>query len=560
MYIAKDKMRLYLYLITMRINCQLHYLLLFVVCLASALQAQPLSEQFPSSSPTPSVRFEHVTIEDGLSDNRINGFLQDSEGYMWFGSQDGLNRFDGYQFTSFWHDARDSTSLSGNYIEVLFEDHEQTMWVGTWGSGLNRYDRKTETFEHLRHDPDDPASLADDFISAIVEDTNGTLWIGTENGLSRFEAATGSFTTYRHDPDDEGSLLHNIIRSLLVDREGVLWAGTGSQFSSPLDEGGLNRYDAATNSFIRYPGDAAGLVGHHVVAMFEDRAGTLWVGTASGGIHRMDKVAGTFEPVAPALRAQSYLTFMHEDRLGRFWVGTASGVNLVDRGTGSFTSFLPDPADPASLATGRVWRIYEDRSGTLWIGCGGSGCLEKVMTEPKPFRHYPFFSGGGFYDPMYELRNGTLLLAANQIDMFDKERGHLVTHPDLTGAVLSSGATIDAVITFCEDSSGLIWIGGDRLLLAYNPDTRQVKDYASALFQSYENVGIWSIREAPDGMIWFAAGTYGLLRFDPASGETGTFNRVETLPEPISIHINSDGTMWVGTFGRGLCLFDPGTN
>lgn len=282
-------------------------------------QIQNNTDNLSSSvaQPDSSIRFEHITVEDGLSDNRINGFLHDSEGYMWFGSQDGLNRYNGYEFTTFWSDPGDSSSLSGNYIEVLFEDHTNTMWVGTWGSGINRYDRQTETFERFRHDPEDSSSLANDYVNAIAEDNEGRLWIGTEEGLSQRKEATKSFKTYLHNPEDEGSLSHNVVRSMLVDQSGVLWIGTGSQFESPIDEGGLHRYNSETDSFIRYPGNTAGLVGYHVVALFEDASGTLWVGTAAGGLHRMDRERGTFEAVAPALREQGYLTFIFEDRDGR---------------------------------------------------------------------------------------------------------------------------------------------------------------------------------------------------------------------------------------------------
>ncbi len=169
--------------------------------------------------------FKRLTIDDGLSQSLVYTILQDDQGFMWFGTKDGLNRYDGYHFTIFRHNAYDSTSISGQEVKVLFIDRQRNLWVGT--SGLNRFDPQTETFLHYLHDPARTNSLSHNTVNAIIEDSTGALWIGTSQGLNRFiPDGTAGFTHYFHQPDDPRSLSHSQITSLLIDRRGTLWVGT----------------------------------------------------------------------------------------------------------------------------------------------------------------------------------------------------------------------------------------------------------------------------------------------------------------------------------------------
>ena len=174
------------------------------------------------------LRFEHISIEEGLSQSTVFFILQDSQGFMWFGTEDGLNKYDGYDFTIYRHDPENPSSLSGNWITALVEDDLGRLWIGTSDGGLSRFDRTLDYFIHYRNDPQDPDSLSDDNVTAIYQDLEGVLWIGTGGGgLDRFDQENERFVHYQHNPDDPNSLSSNAVTAIYGDREGILWIGTG---------------------------------------------------------------------------------------------------------------------------------------------------------------------------------------------------------------------------------------------------------------------------------------------------------------------------------------------
>jgi len=161
------------------------------------------SENFPvSQAPGSSVFFEHLTIDGGLSQSAGLALLQDHQGFIWIGTQDGLDRYDGYNFTNFKYDPEDPNSLSYNCIIALYEDQNNNLWISTWGGGLNRYDPKSETFTRYGVDSDNPNSISDTVIPAIVEDESGNIWIGTTGGLDLLNPGTGEITHFRSDAED----------------------------------------------------------------------------------------------------------------------------------------------------------------------------------------------------------------------------------------------------------------------------------------------------------------------------------------------------------------------
>jgi len=193
------------------------------------------------------LRFEHLSLEQGLSQSSVYAIVQDHKGFMWFGTEDGLNRYDGYRFGVYRNHADDPKSLSSSSILGIYEDHSGVLWIGTSDGGLNRYDRATDTFTPYRHDPENPHSLGDNKVSVIHEDRSGVLWVGTDTGLSKFDREQETFTHYRHDPNNPKSLSASSVWAIYEDRSGVLWVGG--------DEGGLNKFDRATETFTNYPHD-----------------------------------------------------------------------------------------------------------------------------------------------------------------------------------------------------------------------------------------------------------------------------------------------------------------
>ena len=254
-----------------------------------------------SSLEAQSVIFNKVLPPEGENFLHITGIVQDKLGYMWMASKKGLYRYDGYNFVSYKNNPLNPNSLASNALESICLDSSGILWIGTFGSGLERFDPMTETFTHIHHDPKNKASLASDTKAALLQDSKGILWVGTPKGLGRLDPMSGNFFHYTHQVSDPGSLSSNIVRTLYEDRQGTLWIGTGSAYLEPgelKDEGGLNRMNARTGKFTRYvhdPNDPHSLINNKVSAIFEDSKGNFWVGTAGDGLHTMNRQTGSFE-------------------------------------------------------------------------------------------------------------------------------------------------------------------------------------------------------------------------------------------------------------------------
>ncbi len=231
----------------------------------------------------------------------VGGITQDNNGYMWIATSGGLYKYDGYRFRLFVNDPANSNSLTSSRLETVYADRKGMIWIATWAEGLDRLDPATGTFTHFRHSLNELGSLSNDTVRSILEDRDGTLWLGTASGLDRYDPKTNKFHNYRHDPNDPNSLSCNRIRRLYEDREGTLWVATGSVWVNEgggTDEGGLNRFDKKTGTFIRYlhdPKNSRSLLNNKVQGICEDSRGTFWVGTAGDGLHTMDRRTGTFE-------------------------------------------------------------------------------------------------------------------------------------------------------------------------------------------------------------------------------------------------------------------------
>jgi hypothetical protein len=217
----------------------------------NALDIQPTagSASFAQSTAFPldlPLRFEHLTIDDGLSQNTVVALLQDREGFLWAATQDGgLNRYDGYNFTVYKHDSQNPNSLSQSSIISLYEDRDGMIWIGTWGGGLNRLNPNTGSsvgaFIQYRYDPGDPASLSNDIVTSILEDNQNRLWVGTcGGGLNLLDRQTGHFTRYKHDPANPASLSSDNVSTLFLDDSGALWVGSGCYRNAGA---GLDRLD-----------------------------------------------------------------------------------------------------------------------------------------------------------------------------------------------------------------------------------------------------------------------------------------------------------------------------
>ncbi len=516
------------------------------------------------------VRFQRISLEHGLSEALVTSTYQDHEGFMWFGTQAGLNRYDGYVFTAFAHDFEDPRTISHDWISSIVEDGRGSIWVGTLGGGLNRFERADETFTRFQHDPIDPRSLSDDRIRAVFADENGQLWIGTDSGgLNLFDPETGLFERFTHDPANPASLSSDRVRSVIVDRSGAVWVGT--------DGGGLDRLDPETREFLHFrhdPADPTSLSDDRVRALFEDVSGSLWVGTSEGGLNRLDRLAGTFDRFRhrsgdDTSLASDEVRAIYQGPDGELWIGTNEGLHRWRPESESFTRYRHDPADPYSLSHDRVISIYEDRGGVLWVGTYGG--LSKWNALTGDFLHYKHVGSAGNQlsnnyvtsfaeDPGGRIWVGTLGGGLNLLDRRANTFRHF-RHDPRDRRSLSD----DRVVSLLVDRFGELWVGTlgrglNHMRKESGRFVRYLHDPEDPTSLSWN--GVTAMLEDSRGDLWIGTYRGGLNRFDRESGTFTRFRHEPTDPTSLagdrvlSLLEDSQGVLWVGTLGGGLNRFD----
>jgi ligand-binding sensor domain-containing protein/serine phosphatase RsbU (regulator of sigma subunit) len=508
------------------------------------------------------IRFERISVEQGLSQSGIHCILQDSKGFLWFGTWDGLNRYDGYDFRVFKNDPENPDSLSHNTVRTLCEDRRGRLWIGTEGGGLSVFDPRKETFVRYQHRPGDPRSLSHNVVPCVYEDSQETVWAGTEGGLCRFDRKEKKFIRYQHDPENPRSLSHNSVRSIFEDKTGVLWIGT---------EEGLCRFNREKNQFVRYlndPDDPYSLSHNSVRSICEDRHGVLWIGTGSG-LNRFDRKKGQFvrylhDPSNPRSLSHNEIRVVYEDREECFWIGTeGGGLNRLNREDGTFIRYENHPDDPHSISHNVIWSVYEDRSGVLWAGTYIAG-LNKFDRRKEQFIHYKADNknlnslSDNVVWSIYEDREGMIWIATdNGLSRLDRETNNFTHYKkDFRNPKSLSHNEVWSVY---EDLQGTLWVGTFRGLNKLNRETGEFTRYMPSEFNSQSNK-IRVICEDREGIFWVGTGD-GLYQFDR---EREVFFRYQNSPyDPgslshnniWSIYEDAAGTLWVGT-EDGLNRFD----
>jgi ligand-binding sensor domain-containing protein/signal transduction histidine kinase len=470
------------------------------------------------------IRFEQISPQQGLPQSTIHAILQDSRGFMWFGTQNGLSRFDGYKFTEFKYNPKSSSSLPVNKVLVIYEDHTGVLWVGTDGGGLNRFNREQENFTRFRYtnssDPDPGREV--DIIRVIHQDRQGLLWLGTLGGLLRFDPSKGEWHRYSQW-SDPWNLSSNNIQSIYQDREGVMWIAT--------EGGGLNAFEPDTKVFKHYlhhPGKPDSLGHNTVTAVLEDRSGRLWVGT-SGGLDLFDRKSERFIHYRQRAEDEGSLshdlvTIIFEDSRGNLWVGTrGGGLNrLASPGKVHFFHFHSETNNPYSLSHNMVLSMAEDRAGSLWIGTNGGGI--------------------------------------NRIDRRKQKFGHILGAPNNPNSLSSND-----ISAICRDRSGILWVGTfDNGLNRYDRSQRKVTRFLhdSGSPTSLSSNEVFAIYEDKEGNLWIGTGGGGINRYDQ---KNGTFSRYLHTPGSFAgpgsnvifcFSEDQDNQLWIGTWGGGLNRLD----
>ncbi len=515
------------------------------------------------------MRFGHLTLDNGLSQSNVLSILQDSDGMMWFGTENGLNSFDGYEFNHYKRQRGNPQALNNDFIFDVAEGKNGNLWIATNGGGLARLNRATGQVKSFRHDAANPDSIAGNIVRRILIDDTGIIWVGTRGaGLDRFDPDAETFERF-----DLGSgQAVGTVYALYQDSAGAVWVG---------GDHGLTRVDAENLDIETYSNDAAdanSISAHSVRAVLEDSEGQLWIGTHGGGLSRLNPKTNTFEHFVhdendATTISNDRVSSIFEDGDGRLWVGTTLGLNLVDRSSGAMVRYMSDSADSSSLGDNDITSIYEDRSGLLWIGTKSRG----VNTWNPRTWYYGFEAAkeitadgesqpnvmGFIDDGAGTLWVGTFGEGLNAIDRSSGEITRYRNDPNSEYRIAD-----DYVMSLMRDRKGFIWAGTMRAgIVRLDPRTGDSTNFRHEPGNpnSLAADGVMTMYEDRDGLVWIGTFGGGISRYNPKNGQFGTFAPDSSDPYAISggritsFAQDANGNMWVGSDGGGLNLMDRTT-
>jgi signal transduction histidine kinase/ligand-binding sensor domain-containing protein/CheY-like chemotaxis protein len=470
--------------------------------------------------------FRHLRVEDGLSQSTVHAIVQDRNGFMWFGTDNGLNKYDGNKFVVYHHDANDPQSVASNFIVEIYEDSYRCLWIGNGYNGLDLFDRENEVFIHYTHNPEDAGSISNNNIRTVYEDKHKNLWIGTSGGgLNLYNRKTNTFAHILKDTLNPSSLGSNFISSIAEDLNGNLWLGS--------TEGIIMKFDPIKNTFKNIP-----LYGQYKADLFNttfcniyiDSDNCVWFGTELGifmydqqteKILHLQNINNNRGPNVNAISS------VIEFEKGIFFIATDhGGLNIYNKKTGKFSYLLNKRYDETTISNDQLYNIYRSGNGIIWIGS--------------------FHGGVNIYDQN-----------AIKFEQFK----YLLSGDDALNCC-------NSVISIAEDKNNNIWIGYDgQGMDIYNPQTGQVQNFLSEennLNTIRSNI-ITEIYKDTQNNMWIGTYLKGLsvmnwktkrftnLMHDPDNPNSLGGNNVWTILE------SKNGKIWIGTIGSGADSYDPAT-
>jgi ligand-binding sensor domain-containing protein/signal transduction histidine kinase len=557
--------------------------LLFTFANAGPAISHPATSQYPETryGQTPSLRFDHLSLEQGLSQSTVNAIVQDALGFMWFGTQDGLNRFDGYNVVTYKHNPDDASSISDNGIWCMLRDRSGDLWIGTMRGGLNQYSSMTDKFVSFKHDPMDPHSISENNVVSLFEDSHGMLWVGTSSkGLDRFDRQKKQFHHYRYDSNEPQSLVDSTVLCIGEDTKNNLWIGTWSGlYKLPL--GGS--VDPPSNQFNRYKqvdGDVSSLSGNNVRTLFVDHTGTLWVGILGRGLNRYVERTDDFKHYrstseVPHSLSSDLVFSLFEDVRGNLWIGTQDGgLNLYNRTLDDFTVFRHDSNTPSSLNNDIIAAIYEDHTGVLWIGTGAGGVnwhdpKKNRFTHVRDDQGNPSDLEGNDVWAITEDGEGDLWVGTygEGVNRYVHEKNKFVHYKHLQNGPGSLSS--DNILSLCTSRDGTIWVGtegGGLNKFDRSRDGFVVFRKDQDRTNSLGGDEVTRILEDSEGYMWIGTNGFGVDRFDrqknvfvhyrPQENDAGSLGGTSVM----AIFEDKEGFVWIGTWGGGVSRYDRKTD
>ena len=495
------------------------------------------------------ISFQHFNVDQGMSSSSIGAIFQDRTGYIWFGNSNGIDRYDGYNFTSYKY-PRESSVLINNFSGTISEDHEGNIWFPSFNGGLEKLDPETHTFTNYKLDPQQSSTDWSNIVLAVYNDSNDVLWVGTGNGFFKFNKNKQTFTTFRHDVNDPYSLGHNSVNAIYEDRSGTIWIGTG---------GGLDRFDRETNKFYHhwhYPNNEWGdsKTGMYwVQSIINDDDGVLWLGT-DGGLLKFDTKAEKFtlynhNPLSSSTRKHNVIRSLCEDGSGRIWLATMAGLDVFNKKTKIFSSYVHDEKNPRSLSSNLINSVFRDRSGSIWISTklGGVNRIDYPNPLFTKYIYDPRKKGNLSSDKiivLYGGKRGTVWVCTwNGLEIFDAMNEIFLT-PDYN---------FDYTAIFQDNSGNILVCPKSGGLYKFNIHDRWTC-YIDSSKGTYSEQ-FYSLYSRRSDQFWLGTIRGDLNLFNPL-----TFNKKWITKINNSVNIlyeDSYGLVWFGGVGTGLFCYDP---
>ncbi|WP_109833344.1 two-component regulator propeller domain-containing protein [Reichenbachiella versicolor] len=506
---------------------------------------------------------QFIQIKDEFSQNTASVVIEDHRGFLWVGTRNGLNRYDGMDVTAYHHDDLDSTTVCGSFIASLYIDSDKSLWVGTLGDGLCRYDELSDTFVSYK-------SILSNYgldgvtISAIYEDDYKNLWIGTLNsGLYRWDRESNDLVQYIHNVEDELGISSNYITEIVSAGPGKMWVSTWG--------GGLNLFDINTQRFIHYKEGQekpASPISNVIRSMTLGNNGDLWLGTDKGvdrvtyhreGRYEFDHIEFT----KSQSDTHSILSIL-QDADEQLWVGTENdGLCVLDFSQGQENWYVSDPKIEYSIKNNSIWSLYEGNSGIIWVGTYNRGLfkVDKSVRKFAKYKNSPYTETSlslGAVSAFAEDENNNVWVATDGggLNYWDVEKNKFHHYSSSTNQNFP-----DEILSLMTDSRGNVWIGtwqGGVFVKKRGNAKFEKFDLRHEFNTDKEKEVVFSIIEDSFGKIWILVFRGGALRYDPDKDTFESFTYQETDSVRLCstlltcIFEDSDQNIWIGTEGSGL--------
>lgn len=500
------------------------------------------------------VVFENYTLENGLPNNTVHQAFQDSRGYMWFATNHGVCRYDGYRFTTFRNDPTDSTSLSGLLARVIYEDKQKNLWIGTESGGLNRFNREQETFEHILSA--DKARGIGTSVKAIAEDAQGRLWLGTNIGIKMYDPQTKKVQWYPFKENNLSSPSDTYVRVLQFDVNGKLWVGTNA---------GLDLFDLSTRTFSRIYNSYRELK-DEIWEIYSDPKGMLWVGTYNNGLFLINPSTRQAQKIYLGSNREWSKTIrsVARDEQGLYWIGSRAGLYIYNAEKKVAVWFGSIENEQRSLVNNSILNVFKDAAHNLWISTRGG--ISLMVPERQIFRHYKALPNNSKYlnnNEVYAARAdrwgnslwiGTDTGGVNILDR-KKEQFSYMTH-DVNNPNSLAGNCIKSLI---DDGKGNIWIGTYKDgISVFNEKSKRFThfrhDPANPL--SLSSNSVWALHKDRTGNMWVGSNAGLDLYNDRTNGFI--HQNINSKNQQVSwISEDSTGHLWLG-LSSVVAIFKPG--